>query len=123
LLVLLFVGAIPFTTSTLAQYLDTGGANSHVAAAVYSAVMEAMGISIGILYWLTIDETRIRPGIDPTVARRAFRRFRVGSFVYLPTIALAFLSAPLTLAVHAVLAVFYIFNRASLVDAPVDTGA
>src|SRR5450631_940604 len=45
LLLLLWIVAIPFATSTMATYLRTGGGDAHLAAAVYSAVLEGMSLS------------------------------------------------------------------------------
>src|SRR5437899_5745321 len=45
LLLLMVVAAIPFPTRLLAEYLTAAGRDAHVAAAVYSATMLAMGIA------------------------------------------------------------------------------
>jgi uncharacterized membrane protein len=111
LALLLTVSLIPFPTRLLAEYL-TAGADSHVAAAVYSATMFAMGVSYAAL-WLTLtrDANLLHDGIDPHSSRYALRRFGLGNVFYLATIGLSFVSAPLTLAIHGALALYYCFDQ------------
>ncbi len=113
LLLLLFVVAIPFPTAMMAEYVREGGANSHVAAAAYSVTMFGMAISFGGL-WLWV--VRHRRGLlgattDEAAARATAIRFTAGNLGYLILIGLAFVSAPLTLALHFVLALYYVFNQ------------
>ncbi len=111
LLLLLTVSVIPFPTRLLAEYL-TAGADAHVAAAVYSATMLAMGLSYSVL-WLAItrDARLLHEHIDPVASRSALRRFGLGNIFYLATIGLSFISAVATLAVHAALAIYYCFDQ------------
>jgi TMEM175 potassium channel family protein len=110
LLLLLFVSLIPFPTRLLAEYLTKDG--SHVAAAVYSATMFAMGLSFSLLWWLlTRDERLLHEGVDPRAGRLALRRFALGNVFYLATIGLSFVNATATLAVHGALAVYYCFDQ------------
>lgn len=116
-LALLFtVALIPFPTRLLSEYL-TAGADSHVAAAVYSATMLAMGLAYAGL-WLTLtrDVNLLQEGIDPRSSRIALRRFGVGAVIYLATIGLSFVSALATLSVHAALAVYYCFDQLPTID-------
>jgi uncharacterized membrane protein len=111
LALLLIVSAIPFPTHLLAEYL-TAGSDSHVAAAVYSATMSAMGLAYSGL-WLAItrDERLLHEEVDAATSRGALRRFGIGNVFYLATIGLAFVSAIATLAVHAALALYYSFDQ------------
>ncbi|WP_277440677.1 hypothetical protein [Streptomyces sp. SPB162] len=64
--------------------------------------------------------------VDVAAARATRRRFAVGSVVYPTTVGLAFLSAPLTPAVHGLLAVYYAFHQVPVPtreQAPVVAGA
>jgi uncharacterized membrane protein len=108
---LLMVSAIPFPTHLLAEYL-TAGTDSHIAAAIYSATMLAMGLAYTVL-WLTVtrDARLLREDIDRATSRAALRRFGLGNIVYLATIGLSFVNAIATLAVHAALAVYYCFDQ------------
>jgi uncharacterized membrane protein len=112
LLLLLFVSLIPFPTHLLADYLTADSSDSHIAAAVYSATMLAMGLSYALLWWLiTRDERLLHEGVDPKAGRLALRRFAVGNVFYLATIGLSFVNATLTLAVHGALALYYCFDQ------------
>jgi uncharacterized membrane protein len=111
LALLLIVSAIPFPTHLLAEYL-TAGPDSHVAAAVYSATMFLMGVTFALL-WLTVtrDAGLLHEHVDRAASRAQIRRFGLGNIFYLATIGLSFVSAVATLAVHAVLALYYCFDQ------------
>ena len=111
LALLLVVSALPFPTRLLAEYL-TAGADSHIAAAVYSGAMFAMSLAYSTL-WLAItrDARLMQEHLDPAASRAMLRRFGAGGIVYLGTIGLAFVSAIATLAVHAAIAVYYCFDQ------------
>jgi uncharacterized membrane protein len=111
LMLLLVVSLIPFPTRLLAEYL-TSGRDSHVAAAVYSATMLAMGMSYATLWLLiTRDAKLLQEGVDPRSGRIALRRFGLGNVFYLATIGLSFVNATATLAVHGALAIYYCFDQ------------
>ena len=111
LLLLLFVVAIPFATSTMAAYLTRGGQDAHVATALYGAAFVGMSLGFAAMFEWTLREGRLHAPV-PTEARRAARlRFSAGGLVYLVAIAVAFVSAPAALAVNGALAVYYAFER------------
>jgi uncharacterized membrane protein len=114
LLLLMVVAAIPFPTRLLAEYLTAGGNDAHVAAAVYSATMLAMGLAYALL-WLvaTRRQDLLAEGTTVAAARAAVGRFAAGNVIYAATVGLAFVSAPATLAAHFGLAVYYCFNHLS----------
>src|SRR6266498_3603479 len=112
LTLLLFVVAIPFPTALLAEYVREGGANSHVAAAAYSVTMFGMAISFGGEWlWAVRKHGLLGERTDLAKARSTILRFTAGNVVYLALIGLAFVSAPLTLALHFLLALYYVFNQ------------
>jgi uncharacterized membrane protein len=111
LVLLLVVSAIPFPTHLMAEYL-TAGADSHIAAAVYSATMFVMGLAFaGLWIAITRDARLLHEHIDSATSRAAIRRFGLGNVFYLVTIGLSFVSAIATLALHAVLAIYYCFDQ------------
>lgn len=112
LLLLLVVAAIPWPTALMAEYLRENTA-SHDAAVVYSATMVLMSAAFTALWWWATRPQRqlLHPDLDHERARATVRRFGLGLAVYPLTVVLAFLSAPLTLAVQGVLAVYYAFNQ------------
>jgi len=79
LALLLIVSALPFPTRLLADYL-TAGPDSHVAAAIYSAAMTAMGLAYAAL-WLTITRTAdvLHAQLDRAEQRAALLRFAAGN--------------------------------------------
>ncbi len=111
LALLLIVSVLPFPTRLLAEYL-TAGSDAHTAAVVYSATMLAMGLAYSLL-WITVtrDVGLLHEHLDPAMSRAALRRFGFGTIFYLATIGLSFLSAILTLCVHAALAIYYCFDH------------
>jgi uncharacterized membrane protein len=113
LLLLMFIVAIPFATSTMATYLRKGGADAHLAAALYAAVLEGMGLSFAAIFAWSIRGTNRRVPLSPTEARVAAARFGLGAFVYLVAIALAFVSAPAALILIAAADVYYMFQHTS----------
>ena len=113
LLLLLFVALIPFPTALLASYVRSGGANSHLAAAVFSGAMFGMSASFALNWlWILRDGRLLSEHVDLAAARATIPRFAIfGIVAYLVLTGLSFVSAPLTLALHFLLAVFYIFNQ------------
>nr|WSY50500.1 TMEM175 family protein [Streptomyces sp. NBC_00886] len=111
LLVLMVVAAVPWPTAMLAEYLREDRA-SHVAAAVYSLVMVAMALAFQALWWhLTRTGHLFDTRVDIPAARATRARFALGSLAYPLTVGLAFVSAPLTLAAHGLIALYYGFNQ------------
>ncbi|MFD4501444.1 TMEM175 family protein [Streptomyces sp. NPDC058457] len=112
LLVLLVVAAVPWPTAMLAEYLREGAAASHTAAAVYSLVMVLMAAAFQALWWhLTRTGHLFDARVDAGAARATRLRFALGSLGYPVTVGLAFVSAPLTLTAHGLLALYYGFNQ------------
>ena len=110
LLLLLFVALVPFPTALLARNLNEEG--SHLAAAVYSANMFGCAIGFQVLWrWIVHDQRLLHAHIDHRQARAGQGRFAVGLLVYAGTIGLAFLDAKLTLAVHGLIAIYYVFDQ------------
>jgi uncharacterized membrane protein len=113
LALLLVVSVIPFPTQLLAEYL-TSGANSHIAAAFYSATMFAMALAFTLLWWaITRDARLLHSPIDTTATRSTLLRFGLGMTAYAVSIALSFVNAYVTLAVHGALAIYYCFDQFS----------
>lgn len=112
LFLLMVVAAIPFPTRLLAEYLTAGDADAHIAAAVYSTTMLMMAVAFTLLFAAaTRRPDLLAPGVDPVAVRRSLPRFGLGVGVYAVTVALSFVSAPLTLLTHFGIAVYYIFDQ------------
>src|SRR5471032_3352676 len=78
LLLLLWIVAIPFATSTMATYLRTGGGDAHLAAAVYSGVLEGMSLSFASIFLWSMREQNRKIPLPPGAARAAAVRFTIG---------------------------------------------
>jgi uncharacterized membrane protein len=111
LLLLIGIAVLPFPTALFAEYVNRGGTDSHVAAAVYSVTMVFIAIWWQVL-WRSIFRERLQQQdlMASDEMRRATRRFALGLIVYLVTVGIAWISAPLTLAVHFVIAIYYMFE-------------
>jgi uncharacterized membrane protein len=112
LLLLMLVAVIPFPTRLLAEYLTAANRDSHIAAAVYSTTMLVTAIVYtGLFALATRRADLLLPGVDADAVRRSLPRFGLGVGVYAVTVLLSFVSAPLTLATHFVIAVYYVFDQ------------
>jgi uncharacterized membrane protein len=110
---LLGLSLLPFPTSVLARYLTAGGQDAHVAAFFYSLVMFYVSVMFSAIWWhATAGGGRLLPSrMSPQAVRASRRRFGLGVVFYAPTLGLSFVSAPLTLAVHGMLALYYVFEQ------------
>ena len=112
LFLLLFIVAIPFSTSLFAEFLREGGQASHTAGAVYSANLFGCAIGFNLLWRSVIrDERRLHRSIDPAAARAQLLRFGIGIFAYVAAFGLAFVSAKVTLVVIAAVAIYYVVDQ------------
>ena len=121
LILLLFVMVIPFATSTMAEYLTSGNQDAHVSMAIYCLAFEGMALSFAAIFAWTLGEGRLLQPIPPSAKGPAWLRFSIGALVYIVAIGVAFVSAPVALAIIGVVAAYYIFQRAPAVgSAPPD---
>jgi uncharacterized membrane protein len=112
LLLLAFVVAIPFATATMASYLTAGGTNSHIAMALYAAVLELMSFGfMAIFEWTLHEESRTHRPVPQAARWLARARFYAGQLAYVTAIGVAFVSAPIALVIIGLVAVYYIFER------------
>ena len=111
LLLLFFVVCIPFATSTIAAYLREGNADASLAAALYQGVFEGMSIAFSLLFWRAIRSAHHRVAFTPQEARQATIRFGIGNLGYIAGIGIAFASAPASLAISGLVAVYYLFEH------------
>ena len=111
ILLLMGIAFLPFPTALLAEYLRED-ANSHIAAAVYSATMVAIGVGFVALWWHLAHHPELLEGeSDVVVVRSSMRRAALGPVIYGATIGLAFVSAPACLVVYALMALYFMVSR------------
>lgn len=111
LVLLLCVVLVPYPTELLGRYLNSTP-NGSVAAAFYAVVMTAMSISFQVLVgWALTHPHLLRPEVKARSLRSVIPRFGVGLVTYAASIALAFVSAQLVVAIYGFTAVYYAFNQ------------
>jgi uncharacterized membrane protein len=113
LLLLMTVVAIPFTTALLSEYLLAGGRDARTAAVVYSAVMVAMSLTFASLFThFARHPAQLAEGVDAAAVRRSIVRFSAaGLLLYLGTVVIALISAPVCLVAHFLIALYYCFQQ------------
>jgi len=111
LLLLFFVVTIPFATAMVAAYLRRGGADASLAAAVYQGVFLGLSIAFGMLFWWSIRHEYLTIPLTGAAARAALVRFAIGNLAYAAAIGIAYLSAPASLLMSALVAVYYVFEQ------------
>lgn len=112
LFLLLTVSVIPYPTRMLAAYLTTPGRDGHTAAAVYAAVMVAMGAAFTLLFLsFTRDARVLHTPVSAKDLRAARRRFGVGGLIYLLAFGLAYVNPVAMLVTQGLLAVYYCFDQ------------
>jgi uncharacterized membrane protein len=105
---LLFVAFIPWPTAVLAQHLRDSAANQHLAAAMYAGTFLVMGFSFFSLWWHARNAQLLHRDLDPIATRRLVRRNAVGQFAYAVALGIAFLSAPASLILCGLVALYYV---------------
>jgi uncharacterized membrane protein len=111
LMLLFFVVAIPFATSTFAAYLRDGGADASLAAAIFQGVFEGMSISFCVMFWWSIRRKLLKVALTPAAARPALIRFGIGNIAYIAAIGIAFLNPLASLLLSGLVAVYYMFEQ------------
>jgi uncharacterized membrane protein len=111
LLMLFFVVSIPFATATAAAYLREGGADAALAAAIYQGVFLGMSLAFGALFWWSIRYRHLTTPLTGAAARTALIRFTIGNLAYAVAIGVAYLSAPVSLLISALVGVYYVFEQ------------
>jgi uncharacterized membrane protein len=111
LLLLFFVVTIPFATATIAAYLTHGGGDASLAAVIFQGVLEGMSLSFGALFWWSIRHEHMKTALTPAAARWAMIRFSIGNLGYVAATGIAFVSAPASLLISALVAAYYVFEQ------------
>lgn len=120
LLLLMAVVLMPFPTDVLGHYLQSPE-DRGVAAAAYSVASALMGITFGAVWTYAVYHPNLLgPHVDVRKARRSLPRFAGGTLVYVACIGLAFVSAPLVVALCGLTAIYYAFNQIPLTGPPAD---
>lgn len=105
---LMCIAFLPFPTALLAEYLpDPQG--RRVAVAAYSASLVLIALAYNVVWWYAAwNERLLEPDADREAVRTISRRYLIGPTAYLVSFILAFINVWASLAVHGVLAAFYL---------------
>lgn len=109
LVLLLFVVLIPFATATVAAYLTSDSTDLHTAMALYAVVLEGMALSFGGIFEWSLGEGRSTVQVPRSQRRQARIRTSIGEVVYVIVFVVAFISAPIALAITGLTGIYYVF--------------
>jgi uncharacterized membrane protein len=111
LFLLLWTALLPFPTNLFAKYLQDDSINAHVAAAVYSTNLTLAAIAFSLIWWHVLRNHLVEHDMTKEQQRWSVLRFSLGTLIYAATIGLSFVSAPITLLVQFLLALYYGFEQ------------
>jgi uncharacterized membrane protein len=109
LMLLMSVSFLPFPTAVVADRLREGG-DKDIAAALYAGSLLVMGACFFIT-WRYAAHRRglVTVELTPPQVRALVRRNAVGQGGYVAALAMAFVSAPVSLAICGLVAIYYVF--------------
>ena len=111
LFLLLWTALLPFPTNLFAEYLQDDSIDANVAAAVYSTNLTLAAIAFSAIWWHVLRRHLVDHNMSRTEQRQSVLRYSLGTVFYAACIGLSFVSAPLTLLVQFLLAVYYGFEQ------------
>ena len=110
LFLLLGVVAIPFPTELVANHLLHSGGK--VAAVSYGLVMIAISAGFAAVWvYVATHAQQFGTPLPPEALRRSIPGFTLGGAAYVAGTLVALLSAPVSLAIYGLLAVYYLFEH------------
>jgi uncharacterized membrane protein len=118
LILLMFVTTLPFTTSTLADYVHLGGADARWAVVLYGISTTGMAASFTAMAQRIIGHGLLTQPVSVAAGRQALRRFGFGVIAYPLTTLIALAWPPLQLITIGLLASYYMFEQSLVL--PVD---
>ena len=111
LVLLMFVTTMPFTTSVLATYLGADDTDARWAVLLYGVSNIGMAVSFTAMFAHLIHAgLRVHP-LAPGVARRAIRRFGLGTLAYPAATVIGLVWPPAILVAMGLLAAYYAFEQ------------
>ncbi len=108
LLLLLGVATLPFTTAVMAAYVERGGPDASIAAALYGALALVMALPWTLIWMHLRDHPELlEPGFGVTDAQAAIRRNIFGPLIYGGAVLVAFVSPVAALGLYIAIAVYF----------------
>ncbi len=109
---LMSVVLLPFSTSLFARFLVVGGAQSHLAAALYSGSLLLMSLWFDAAYaWIGAHPGLRSSGKAAPASIQSLLRFGAGIALYAACVAIAFVNAMAVLVITALVAVYYMVDQ------------
>ena len=114
LVLLMFVVTLPFTTSTLADFIPEGGSNARWAVLLYGVSNVGMAFAFTAMLSRMIHHGLLVRPVPPDVGNRAIRRFGLGTIAYPVVTALGLIWPPFMLIGIGTLAVYYMAEQTQI---------
>ena len=114
LVLLMFVVTLPFTTSTLADFIPEGGSNARWAVLLYGVSNVGMAFAFTAMLSRMIHHGLLVRPVPPDVGNRAIRRFGLGTIAYPVVTALGLIWPPFMLIGIGALAVYYMAEQTQI---------
>jgi uncharacterized membrane protein len=112
LLLLMFVVAIPFTTATLADFIQSpSAADARAAVLLYGMSDIGMAFSFTAMFSRVVHHGLLEVPVDRVTARRAVRRFGLGTIGYPAAMVAGLIWPPLILVGIALLTGYYMLEE------------
>jgi uncharacterized membrane protein len=106
-LLLLGVTFVPFPTAVVAEHFRDPD-DGPVAAMLYAGTFTALALVFNGLWWCAAYKKRLLyPDADDRMVRAISRSYAIGPLTYLTTLFVAAVSAPASVGLNLILAVFY----------------
>lgn len=106
LMLLMFVTAIPFVTSTFAEYGLDGGMNAKVAVLLYGIVMEGMSVSFTLIL-ARLQKAGLTRATSDADDWKMLLRYGIGHLLYPLITLISWFFPPLMLVLYAVVVGYY----------------
>jgi uncharacterized membrane protein len=116
LLLLMFVTTLPFTTSTLAEFVREDGANARWAVVLYGISNIGMAFGFTMMLSRMVHHGLLANPVAPEIAKQAVRRFGLGSIAYPAATVAGLFWPPLILIAIGVLAVYYMAEQTQILS-------
>ena len=114
LVLLMFVVTLPFTTSTLADFIPEGGSNARWAVLLYGVSNVGMAFAFTAMLSRMIHHGLLVRPVPPDVGNRAIRRFGLGTIAYPVVTALGLIWPPFMLIGIGALALYYMAEQTQI---------
>lgn len=114
LVLLMFVVTLPFTTSTLADFIPQGGSSARWAVLLYGISNMGMACAFTAMLSRMVHHQLLVHPVPPEVGNQAIRRFGLGTIAYPIATALGLLWPPLILITMGGLAAYYMAEQTQI---------